>query len=187
MANAPHADIEIMIMRSARDKPGRAAKSNAAKTGAIQQPIMRIRLARKRRALEIARVVPTLTTTPGPTGRHARAVGEWTKKTLILQKTGRHWALLDDDRAALEADEELGVRYAENFLRICEAVEDADGFCPAMTERSGREPEEQPHYGGKKEDDPVFDSQPLPLQDVGLNAGRYPHTTTLGRVQRLGR
>jgi hypothetical protein len=131
MSNAPHADIEVLVTRTSttrvRDKTARVTKPRS------EQPTMRVRLARKRRALEIACVAAVDPASAAVGARRSRPAGDWTRTTLVLQGRGGRWALAEDDWAALDADAATGVRRALDFLRVCEALEDSAGFCPVVS------------------------------------------------------
>jgi hypothetical protein len=123
MANDPFADIEGLFFDAPRPEGDCGQRGQ---TGA-ERPCMRARLSRKRRQIEIARVVRSREADTDD----LTTVGEWTTRTLAVDTRDGTWALAL--RENLIPEEEQGVRETLGFLRLCETMEDEDGLCSPLS------------------------------------------------------
>jgi hypothetical protein len=117
MANEPHADIEGVFFRAHSD----ARSTSGQKQKDTERPVMRVRLSRKRRQVDIARVV-----------RSGRAPGEWITKTLSLVLSEKGWTV-DRRASSVSHEEECGLGETFAFLRMCERTEDEEGRCSLLS------------------------------------------------------
>jgi hypothetical protein len=114
MSNEPYADVEGLFFAAAPDlERSSQGQRDRAK---MDRPWMRVRLSRKRRQMEIARVV-----------RRDGVPGEWVVKTFPIGMREGSWRLVSRDGP--ESEEERGMTETLVFLRLCERMEDAGGQC----------------------------------------------------------
>lgn len=119
MANEPSGDIELTLPSPGPNASAKHTKKTQRSDSETTPTVsMRIRLLRQRRTVEIARYACLCG------GAKTGGTGEWVKK--ILPTLGSPLRIDEDEWRRLDGCEQTGLSLLWDFVRICEAVDEAE-------------------------------------------------------------